>query len=301
MRLSNNHYKYEGVLDIPEGTSGDFSVKHVIKPAGAKLYTAGARTMMLAGHKRREVVFDHPVRWHSLLEKDGVWMTDLPVEQAQHDEELRRMRGNVLVGGLGLGYAVTVLARNPEVSTITVVEKSPDVVKLVAEAMFKNLTALRRKKVSVVTDDLFAFLRKRRKEYGVRAGVSYDTAFYDIWASDGEGTFFETVLPLRKLSEGVVVEDPVNWNENIMRGQLRFSLLSNIAGLTMGSDTTIEALCTPLPKKVIGHVFYNWRVPFFKWVRRRRLTPVQMAEGAGAYSAIYGRRGWAESWAQYAG
>lgn len=299
MRLGNRHYKYDGVLDIPEGTIGKFSIKHIVYPAGHKLYTAGQRTSVIAGHKRKEVVFDRPVRWHSLLEGGGVWMTDLPIEQAQHDEELLGMRGHVLVGGLGLGYAATVLARSSAVLSVTVVEKSSEVIWLAWGATLKNLKAPLRKKVCVVNKDLFTFLRQRRRAYGLGTGVAYCTAFYDIWASDGEATFFNTVLPLRKLSEGCVVEDTVNWNEDVMRGQLRFGLVGNIYGLTLGTDTTLKGLCTLLPKKIPGHVFYNWKVPFFQWMRRRKPTTEQAMEASSVYAAIYGKRGWAESWARY--
>ena len=75
----------------------------------------------------------HQTTWHTLSEgDDGVWMTDLPIEQFQADNMLyEKVYGTVLIGGLGLGYAAQLIASQPQVNRIIVIDKSQDVVDLV--------------------------------------------------------------------------------------------------------------------------------------------------------------------------
>lgn len=47
-----------------------------------------------------------------------------------------------------------------------------------------------------------------------------------IWQSDGETTFHKTVIPLRRESIALEIENVECWNENAMRGQLYMGLCS---------------------------------------------------------------------------
>ena len=102
---------WEGVIDIPEGTCSGYAVVNHFIPAWKEIKKFTSRSMFL-GHNKpsKPLVFDHESRWHKLTGPTGTWMTDLPVEQYQHDCALKKVRrGIVLVGGLGIGYAATVL------------------------------------------------------------------------------------------------------------------------------------------------------------------------------------------------
>jgi hypothetical protein len=300
MRLACRHYQYAGVLSIPEGTSGKWAVVHKTTPAGASLPTANMRTMMFGGHKRRSVTFKEPVRWHELHENGSRWMSDYPIEQAQHDRELAGMSGSVLVGGLGLGYAATVLAKMKKVSMVTVVELESDVVKLVWDATLRNLTKPQAKKLHVVRADLFDYLKPSSK---LRNGWAFDHAFYDIWASDGEGTFFTTVIPLVEKSHGVVRNTPVCWNEDVMRGQLAQSLAT---GLMLVMDprygSGLLRQYTTFEPQSKSAVFHNWRVPFFRDVQSAGLLPDELDvahRAAAVYAQLYGQQRWRQRWDTY--
>ena len=159
--------KYDGILNIPEGKSGVYEVSHRIEKAGKKFPTASARTMYAGGHRGKSVVYRHKTRWHYLTEAGSVWMSDVPIEQWQHDQTLKRFNGRVLVGGLGLGYTLAVLSAKPAVKEIVVVEKSQDVANLVYP---HTQTA----KTTLVVADLFDYLKG---DVG-----RFDMAFYDILA-----------------------------------------------------------------------------------------------------------------------
>ena len=172
---------YEGLLDIPEQKVGAFEVKHVIEPAGAKIKISNFRTCMYGGHPVKDVVYNHETRWHELLEDGGVWTSDRPIEQYQQRESILGFRGRVLIGGLGLGVVVQMLTKYKGVTQIDVIEKAPEVMQLVQPYVGD-------KRVSFYRDDLFDFLKQSAK-----LERTYNHAFFDIWTSDGEGEFYETV------------------------------------------------------------------------------------------------------------
>lgn len=66
------------------------------------------------------------------LKIDGkVWMVDDPHHWWRIQEHAKEYKGHVLVAGLGLGLIVHALRENPKVSDVTVVERDPDVIKLI--------------------------------------------------------------------------------------------------------------------------------------------------------------------------
>jgi hypothetical protein len=209
----------------------------------------------------------------------------------------------VLVGGLGLGYAVTVLARRPRIRHIVVVDNSHEVIQLVQRATLKNL-GRDAAKVTVVFQDLFDYLRRCRAnpDHGV-----FTWAFYDIWTSDGEVTFFDTVLPLRNLSEGLVRHEPACWNEDVMRGQLATSLWTRAMTLDMSPpdravpepaprEQNLAAYCARMPEDDQRAKWWNWRVPFFEWVRDFSPDTARMQRGAQFYASVYGCKDWLDLW-----
>jgi len=285
------------MLDIPEGKINDYEISHDIKPPGTELRTSNMRTTLLGQQPGKILKFGYETCWHKLSYDGGTWMTDLPIEQSQHDRELADFKGHVLVGGLGLGYAVTHLCRRPEINHVTVVEKSIEVVKLV-EPYLK----VPRGKLTVITEDLFNYLRDMRPMYG---GPAYDYCFYDIWQSDGEHTLWEQVVPLRKLTqEGDVCDDlyVICWNEDVMRGQLVFSMRSRllwlddrVKGLPKGDKRfqmpTLENMCEKR-----DDIYWDWMVPFWRSYRDDEFSKEELMDFAGRYCAIVGKPGWEQGW-----
>ena len=60
-----------------------------------------------------------------------LWMDDADTELAAHREILAASRGDVLLLGLGIGFLPAMLATREDVTSITIVEKSFDVMSLV--------------------------------------------------------------------------------------------------------------------------------------------------------------------------
>jgi hypothetical protein len=253
---------------------------------------------MFGGQRSQKLVYDHETLWHALEEGDGgVWMTSLPIEQRQTDELVAEAHGRVLVGGLGIGYAVAALSGKKAVKTITVVEKEPDVIRLVEPWLQRN-----KKPVTVVHADLFDYLHDLPDD---PHSWQFDWALYDIWQGDNEYTFHHTVAPLRKLSAGKVPDSQiVCWAEDVMRGQLLNGLntriLMAVAARMPDDDLVSEGqrkmaetyrLHAPVEKlaTVQNDIWNDWAVPFWQWFQRTEPTKEDAEQMAHAYVQVYAR------------
>jgi hypothetical protein len=109
-------------------------------------------------------------------EKSKVWMSLTPMELESQGFHARMARGRVAVMGLGMGAVVYNLAQHGKVEHITVVERDPDIVRLLSAAtdwfdMLQNEGRLR----VVLMDAL---------QFAPIAGP-FDTLLVDIWQALG--------------------------------------------------------------------------------------------------------------------
>jgi hypothetical protein len=284
-------------LTIPEGTVGEYHIQHMLVPAGHPVMMNNGRNAMMGGQKApKTITFDEDTRWHKLTGPTGTWMTDLPVEQRQHDTELKGLKGHVLIGGLGLGYAAHVLSQRKSVSHVTVVEISPEVINLVrlhVKQHWHPKGKHRGWKVEIVQADLLDYLKNYQ-------GTPFTDAFYDIWQSDSESTFFGTVVPLLRLSEDKVKGRPVCWNENVMRGQLRWSIQSReMTQRLIDSGIAPDAYKNMRPlweNDGTDSPWHNWSVPYFQWKKEAQPTDEQAEYMASLYVSQYGTRHFETKW-----
>ncbi len=113
-----------------------------------------------------------PVR--GLITHDGtLWMSDVPQERLMMYNNAVRARGDVLVGGLGLGlYAQYAL---PRCTSMTVLERDTAIIDLV-EPVVRISAAAFDKPLAVRQADVSGYLQDK-------PGTLYDTIFLDTWAT----------------------------------------------------------------------------------------------------------------------
>jgi hypothetical protein len=271
--MGKNVAKTLGWIDLPESKSGKFRIEHRITKKGASMCVRNSRESVFGGGKPSHTIAPHDIRLHYLVEDgEATWASDHPQEIDSQRQCIKDFHGDVLIGGLGVGLILALLRRDaPGVDSVTVIEKSPEVIELVWEKVMDR-------RCTVIQDDLFTFLRM------CKAGKrTFDNAYYDIWCPNGEDVLFTHVRPLRKLSKGVVTGRVTCWQEDVMTGQLRMELVTMLQIPDMNpavkmSDAEFE------------QHFSRWnrtRMPFWRWYRKTKpSTKVAMA-AADFYSHDY--------------
>jgi hypothetical protein len=96
----------------------------------------------------------------------GIMMSDTDAEIMDFLPFVNRVKGNVLVAGLGMGLVVQSLLAKPDITAIVVVEIDPDVIALTG---------------SQIKDDRLQIIRGDIYKWMPGNGVLFDYAWYDIW------------------------------------------------------------------------------------------------------------------------
>ncbi|TXT17083.1 MAG: Uncharacterized protein FD133_1555 [Erysipelotrichaceae bacterium] len=126
-----------------------------------------------------------------LWQGQEVWMMDAPSEANTMDPYAKKAHGNVLTFGLGIGYFIYMAMLNPEVKSITVIEKSKAVIDLFDEVLRPQF--LTHIPINIIEGDAFNFFDQDFLN-------DYDYVFVDIWKSNEDGyklieKLLEQVLP----------------------------------------------------------------------------------------------------------
>ena len=153
------------VEKIPAGEIGSAKVKHFQISESQSEF---CKLRALLNHRATEYI--SPGEYARLLIHGGVMMTDTDMEKATNLELIKQARGHVLVGGLGLGMVVfTLLAKKPEIHSLTVLEINRDVMDLITPHLPKD------PRLTVIGADAFKWERKNKRD------PKFNTIFMDIW------------------------------------------------------------------------------------------------------------------------
>lgn len=149
---------------VPEGTHGKWAIQHFTVTKDEPQF----RAMF---HPDEYV---EPGTYARLTHNNHVVMSDTRMEQRSNHWAVLDARGDVLIGGLGLGMVLLPVLKKPDVQSVTIIERSPDVVALVVPALMKRLTPAERKKLHVVQADAYDWAPAHK-------GRQFDFAYFDIW------------------------------------------------------------------------------------------------------------------------
>ena len=181
-------------VDVPSGKRGTWKVfKRTVTELDCTLFEMSPTQSLfgkLVGLPSRRPV---PGVFTVLADGDSVVMSDTPAEVMEHREFIERAHGHVLIHGLGLGMCARAVCLKPEVSSVTVVERNPEVIQLVwnhvGEQPWSN-------KCRVILDDAFTWRPDRALHRG-KVPECWDIAWHDIWYTISEGNL-EQMVSLRK-------------------------------------------------------------------------------------------------------
>ena len=228
-RYRNNPY-YRNIK-IPEKKVGRWELKQEKYPA----YRGVIAADMIFSEDFREIpplgFFKEEFEFPAVLEDGNEWMTLTPVDLDTSDEAIERAHGKVVTFGLGLGYYTYMVSEKENVESITVVEKSADVIALFREHILPQFS--HPEKVRVVEADAFEYAEQ------VMPAEHFDVAFVDTWrdASDG-APMYERMKALEHLSPDT---EFIYWIENFLISRIRALRYSEILDrLDRGEDMTYE-------------------------------------------------------------
>ena len=125
-----------------------------------------------------------PGKYIRLIHNGQCVMSDTDMEKESNLEFCINAHGDIIIGGLGIGMIVMAIQDEPEVNSITVIEKNQEVIDIVASQLnFNN-------KVKIICADVF--------EWKPEHGVKYDMAYMDIWNWINEDIYKEEMQPLKR-------------------------------------------------------------------------------------------------------
>jgi hypothetical protein len=153
-------------VKVPEGRSGSWCVEHFTV---TKTEATFEHLRAIVGNSGRPVPEGNYTR---LCRGRTVVMSDTPHEIRDHLPFIHMARGRVLIHGLGLGMVVKACLEKEEVTSVTVVDNSPDVIKLVGPTVTKIAEEVG-KDLEIIEADCFTWKPKK--------GARWEAVWHDIW------------------------------------------------------------------------------------------------------------------------
>jgi hypothetical protein len=156
-------------VDVPEGKIGKYEVKKFVVP---ELSFQGSFRAVPAGE------------YTGLYRDSYLIMSDTPDEVRDHLEFIQKAKGNVFIGGLGIGMVLKALCLSEAVDHITVIEKSPEVIQLAKDHYISQFPG----KVTIIKADLMNY-KPKNSDY-------WNHVWLDIWDDIDE----DNLKDMKKLS-----------------------------------------------------------------------------------------------------
>lgn len=121
---------------------------------------------------------DAPCRTVVLYQGEKDWMLNAPSESLTNDIMADKASGSVLTFGLGIGYFVFMAMRNPAVRSITVAERSPEVIRMFQKCLLPQFP--KTVPLNIIQADAFDYFNEKTL-------CRYDYVYADIWQSSDDG------------------------------------------------------------------------------------------------------------------
>lgn len=101
------------------------------------------------------------------------WMSLTPSEILSQRAGVKKARGNVLIGGLGMGWFARRVLERKQVNRVVIVDKSPDIIQMFGEPLRRDFGH----RVELVEGDAFEYARHRVPQF--------DSILFDVWEGYG--------------------------------------------------------------------------------------------------------------------
>lgn len=174
-------YTPHTIMEVPSGPAdpsnegiryGDWGYRHATLPKGSSLYIA-------QGKLRGWCYFTTDVVMPALYRKTphNVIMSHTPMEVITQRQGIRFATGRVVIGGLGMGWALDRICKKSSVTEVIVVEQDKELL----DWFGRKLCSAQPKVIDVIEDDIFNHLGK--------LGPDATRYIVDIWNGYGAAAF----------------------------------------------------------------------------------------------------------------
>ncbi len=189
-------------LKLPAGESGEYNLIRNVYLPGTKLAVIPNNFQsMLMGNTFKEVYIENDFVLYDLFRGNERVMTNSPLEMYKLYIPYLRAKGNVFIGGYGMGVLSRLMCMKGEVENVTALEISEDIIKL---------CGAQDEKLELLQYDLFEYLRKEDMS-------KFDYIFIDIHIS-GDKFYPECLIPTRTfLLENYPTVSFDFWQEDMLK------------------------------------------------------------------------------------
>ncbi len=147
-----------------------------------------------------------PGRYAKLIVGGSLVMSDTAMEHRTNYEVVRNAHGNVLIAGLGLGMILVPILAKDSVRSVTVVEKSPDVVSMIGPLYPSP-------KLAIVTADIF--------EWKPAKAERFNAIYFDIWSDQSTDDLEDMTKLHSRFARSLDRTDDAAWMGSWRRDELR--------------------------------------------------------------------------------
>lgn len=148
-------------VNIPTGTSGDFEIAHYTNQTTDRQWQMYLN-MKNENHSNYCVLIKDCCPMPIMQDSEG--------EYREHQWLWDNATGDILIGGLGIGLCNAVLINNPNVTSVTIIENSQDVIDLVWPHCVK--------------DSRFTLIKADIEAWTPPSNSQWDVMWFDTWCSD---------------------------------------------------------------------------------------------------------------------
>ena len=101
--------------------------------------------------------FNIPFKYLVLDKNDETWMSIIPHEINTMKEDISKIKGNIVVYGLGLGYFIYLASLKEDVNKIIVIEKDIEIINIFNKYLLPLFNNKSKDKIIILNDDAFSF------------------------------------------------------------------------------------------------------------------------------------------------
>ncbi len=129
--------------------------------------------------------FKNTFKYLSLSKNNVTWMSTIPHEINTMKDDIKKVKGNVLVLGLGIGYFTYLINNKKDVKSITILENDQEIIEIFKKHIltkFKDTT-----KINIIKCDALTYLKTNDLSI-------YDYVYVDLYHDANDGIKFYSII-----------------------------------------------------------------------------------------------------------